>query len=110
VREEHHGSEVGDHGHGCKENGVGRADHGLQGFFHRSFDRRTELRQSEAGFLGELQPARLKFEPGSVAETLRAFLPEVMLRGLINPGAIPPILSQCYELLIDKPQRKQEML
>ena len=58
----------------------------------------------------ELQPARLKFEPGSAAETLHAFLSEVMLRGLINPGAIPPILSQCDELLIDKPQRKQEML
>ena len=54
--------------------------------------------------------ARLKFEPGSAAEALRAFLSEVMLRGLINPGAIPPILSQCDELLIDKPQRKQEML
>jgi hypothetical protein len=64
---------------------------------------------SKLAFL-ELQPAHLEFEPGSAAEALRVFLPEVMLRCLINPGAIPPILSQCDALLIDKPQRKQEML
>jgi hypothetical protein len=58
----------------------------------------------------ELQPARLKLELESTAVAPRVFLPEVMLRGLINPGAIPPILSQCVALLIDKPQRKQEML
>ena len=29
---------VGDHGHGRTENGVGRVDHGLQGFVHRIFD------------------------------------------------------------------------
>ena len=110
MREEHHGPDVGAHGHGREENGVGCGDHGLQGFIHSIWDLRTELRQSEAGFFLELQPARLKFEPVSAAEAPRAFLPEVMLRGLINPGAIPPILSQSVALLIHKPQRKQEML
>ena len=51
-------------------------------------DRASPIR---SWFFLELQPARFKFEPGSVAEALRAFLPEVMLQGLINPGAIPPI-------------------
>ncbi|MGD0101048.1 MAG: hypothetical protein ABSC60_11935, partial [Acidobacteriota bacterium] len=40
----------GDHRQGRNEDGVDRADHGLQGFVNSIFDRRGEFRQSEAGF------------------------------------------------------------
>ncbi len=42
--------------HGCEDNGVGCADYGVQGFIHRSIDRRTELRQSPAGCFWSSSP------------------------------------------------------